>query len=578
MSPVVEPRRTVVPGEVAAAAADRVARDVLVRSWLRETGTVVERPGDLALELPGSRRSLVVRVSSVSTTGSHGLDTVLAPDGSPVPWADLVDLLTREATARTVGRDHTEARDRVLESARRLRGYVVSRAGQHGAPTLPRWLLAEQDLLCGHPWHPMTKSRDGLADELDARFAPEARGSFRLHWYAAHPSVAASGGTGCDVPSLVRALAGPLADDVPPDWLLVPAHPWQAADLRRRPAAAELLDRGVLRDLGTAGAPWWATSSLRTVARPGSPVQLKLSMGLRVTNSRRENTRGEGLLAAHTAALVDAGLGASLAAAHPVFGLVLDRGWLGVDAGGPVGLETVLREVPFDTGADVRCAGSLLDPRPDLVRPPVADVVVRAAAALDLTPAEAAPLWFAHYLDVVVEPLLWLHGTWGIGLEAHLQNVLVEIGEDGLPVHGWYRDNQGWYAAESAVDRLRGLLPTLGEGAALVFPDALVTDRVAYYLGVNHVLGVVAAVAAACRVPERSLLEVLAAHLREHLAGPSPSPAAALLLHARSLPTKANLLTGVDGRDEVESPVETQSVYVDIPNPIRTVAARGALT
>lgn len=550
-------------------AAARIARDVLVRSWLRETGTVVDRAADVAIDLPSAGATLVVRVGSASETGAHAIDAVLGADGSPVSWPELVDLLGREAAARTGRPDHTEARDRVLESARRLERYAAARALEDEEPTLPRWLLAEQDLLTGHPWHPMTKSRDGLDDALDARFAPEARGCFPLHWYAAHPSVAASGGTGRDVPALVRELAGPVADDVPADWLLVPAHPWQAADLRHRPAAADLLDRGLLRDLGPAGPPWWATSSLRTVARPGSAVQLKLSMGLRVTNSRRENTRGEGLLAAHTAALVDAGLGAALAAAHPTFGLVLDRGWLGVDADGPVGLETVLREVPFEADTDVRCAGALLDPRPDLARPPVADAVARAAAALDLDLVRAARLWLARYLDVVVEPLLWLHGTWGIGLEAHLQNVLVEIGDDGLPTHGWYRDNQGWYAAESAVERLRTLLPTVGEGAALVFPDALVTDRVAYYVGVNHVLGVVASVAAACRVPERLLLEVLADSLRAHLAGPSPSPAAALLLRADTLPAKANLLTGVDGRDEVESPVETQSVYVAVPNPIR---------
>lgn len=565
--------RVALPAEVARIGAARLARDVLVRAWLRETETPVNETGDLTIDLPAARTAIVVRIEEVSPTGAHGVAAVTAPNGSPLAFAELVDLLTREAAARTGRVDNAEARDRILESARRLEGYAVTRALEDAAPELPRWLLAEQDLLSGHPWHPMTKSRDGLDDALDAQFSPEARGSFRVHWYAADPSVAASGGTGRDVPALMRELAGPLGEGVPTDWLILPAHPWQAADLRNRPAAADLLDRGLLRDLGPAGAPWWATSSLRTVGRPGADVQLKLSMGMRVTNSKRENTRGEGLLAAHTAELVDAGLGAALAAAYPTFGLVLDRGWLGVNADGPVGLETVLREVPFDADADVRCAGSLFDPRPDLSRPPVADAVSRTAAAFDLDPVSAAQLWFARYLDVVIEPLLWLHGTWGIGLEAHLQNMLVELGEDGLPIHGWYRDNQGWYAAESALDRLRELLPTVGQDAPLVFPDALVVDRVAYYVGVNHVLGVVAAVASACGMAEAVLLRVLGDALREHLGTSSPSAVARLLLEADTLPTKANLLTGVDGRDEVESPVETQSVYVTIPNPLREVSA-----
>lgn len=544
----------------------RLARDVLLRCWLRETGAPVSA-GPMELDLPAAATRLRVEVLERQPSGAHVLGAVTGPEGE-IGLGDLADLLAREAAARTGRADHTEARDRILESARRLQDYAARRSLEDGEPDLPRWLLAEQDLLTGHPWHPMTKSRDGLADDLDARYSPEARGSFPVHWYAAAPEVAACDGAGLDVPDLMQRLAGQAA---PEGWLLVPAHPWQAADLRNRPAAADLLDRGLLRELGPAGADWWATSSLRTVARPDAGVMLKLSMGLRVTNSRRENTRGEGLLAAHTARLVDAGLGAALAAAHPTYGIVLDRGWAGVDGDGPVGLETVVREAPFAPTADVRCAGSLFDPRPDLAAPPVAEVVGRTALARGTSVPEAAEHWFRRYLEVVVEPVLWLHGTWGIGLEAHLQNVLVGLAGDGLPERGWYRDNQGWYAGESAVPRLAELLPSIGADAPLVFPDALVTERVAYYAGVNHVLGVVAAIAAACGVTEERLLVVLAGRLRAHAGGPDASPVATLLLEAETLPAKANLLTGVDGRDEVESPVATQSLYVQVPNPLREV-------
>lgn len=560
-----------VPAEVALVDASRTARDVLVRCWLRETGVGVPAAGSVAVELPAIGEMLDVEVLERRPSGAHVLGRVAGLDGDPVGLETLVDLLSREAAARTGRADHIEARDRLLESARRLEGYAVGRAVEDATPDLPRWLLAEQDLLTGHPWHPMTKSRDGLDDALDAQYSPEARGRFAVHWYAAAPEVAAFDGAGLDVPALMRGLAGPAAAQARESWLLVPAHPWQAADLRNRPAAAELLDRGLLREVGPAGGTWWATSSLRTVARPDAEVMLKLSMGLRVTNSRRENTRGEGLLAVHTARLVDAGLGASLAAAHPAFGIIADRGWLGVDGDGPVGLETVLREAPFAPDADIRCAGALLDPRPDLTRPVVADAVARAATVYGLSLEDAAQMWAARYLDVVVEPVLWLHGTWGVGLEAHLQNTLVQLSADGLPERGFYRDNQGWYAAESAVPRLRELLPTVGEDAPLVFADDLVTERVAYYVGVNHLLGLVAAVAASCRMAEEPLLRVLAGKLRAHVAGPLPSPAGALLLEADTLPAKANLLTGVDGRDEVDSPVENQSVYVDVPNPVREV-------
>ena len=558
----------------ARSAAANHARDVLLRCWLRETGHTVTTDGTATVPLPGTGRTLTVQVVRRSPSGAHHLGEVTDESGRLLDLPEVADLLSREAASRAgLAATHAEdARARIIESAVRLEAYAVARTTETAAPDLPRWLRAEQDLLTGHPWHPMTKSRDGLDDDLDTRFAPETRGHFPVHWFAAAPEVAAWDGAGAfggdGVPALMRALAGPAADLAPPNHLLVPAHPWQAADLPSRSAVAELLERGLLRDLGPAGDPWWATSSLRTVARPGAAVMLKLSLGLRITNSRRENTRAEGRLAVRTARLVQAGLGDALAAAHPGFGLVLDRGWLGVDGPGHLGLETVLRDVPFADQEDVACAGALVDPRPDLPRPPVAVLVDRVAAAHGLPVREAAVLWFRRWVEVVAQPLLWLHGTWGIGLESHLQNVLVGLGTDGLPKHGWYRDNQGWYAAASKVARLERLLPGVGDEVPLVFGDDLVTDRIAYYLGVNNLFGVAAAVAAAVPVPEEELLRVLAAALRAHATGPEPSSVAGLLLHAVTLPVKANLLTGVDGRDEVHAPVESQSVYVDLPNPL----------
>lgn len=544
---------------------------VLVRCWLRETGTPVPGPGLLRVGLPITGRSLVAEVIRRSPSGNHDIAAVTTAEGRPLDVDAAAGLLTAEAAARAgLPPGHGEqARARILESAHRAVGYARARAADPEPPEgLPPWLAAEQGLLGGHPWHPMTKSRDGLPDDEDAVYSPEARGRFPLHWFAARPEVVATGSTDGYVPALLRDLAGDL--DVPRGLVPVPAHPWQAARLAARPGAAALLDRGDLVDLGPAGPPWWATSSLRTVARPDAPVMLKLSLGLRVTNSRRENLRGELILGARTAALVDAGLGAALAAAHPAFGLVRDPAWVGVDGpDGPVGLDTVLREQPFGPADRVACAGALVDARPDRGRPLAADLVHSLVARRSLPVHEAAALWYRRWLDAVAAPLLWLHGRYGIGLEAHLQNVLVGLDGDGLPDRGWYRDNQGWYAAASRVRRLEALLPGIGEDTALVFDDDLVTDRVVYYLGVNHLLGCAAALAEAGLADETDLLAVLATALQTHLAGPDPSPAAELLLTADRLPVKANLLTGVDGRDELDAPVAAQSVYVQIPNPLR---------
>lgn len=539
--------------------------DVLLRCWLRETGTPVTA-GELRLELPATGQDLLVEVVRRSPTGSHRFGAVRIADGRPAGLAEVTALLTAEAGHGLPAGRAEETAARVLDSARRVGRYALSRAAAPDPPPrLPRWLAAEQGLLAGHPFHPVAKSRDDLTDAEDDTYAPEARGHFPLHWYAARPEVLATGSAGRSVLDLLHGLAGAL--DVPAGLVPVPAHPWQAARLADRPAAAALLASGALVDLGPSGPDWWATSSVRTIARPGADVMLKFSLGLRITNSRRDNVRSELALGVRTAELVDAGLGRSLAAAHPGFGLVRDPAWFGVDGDTPVGLDTVIREMPFDPVDDVACAGALVDERPDRSRPVVAYLVEKLSVRRGLTLEKAALDWYRGYLDAVALPLFWLHGAHGIGLEAHLQNLLVGLDADGRPDRGWYRDNQGWYLAASRLGAAQQLLPGVERDVALVFDDALVTDRVVYYLGVNALLGVAGSLGEL--VDEQALLGVLAEMLGTAATGPAASPAAALLLDADTLPVKANLLTCVDGRDELDGDVATQSVYVQVPNPLK---------
>lgn len=62
---------------------------------------------------------------------------------------------------------------------------------------------------------------------------------------------------------------------------------------------------------------------------------LKLSLGLRLTNSRRENLRKELHRGVEVHRLLRAGLSEQWRAAHPGFDIVRDPAWLAVD--GPAG-------------------------------------------------------------------------------------------------------------------------------------------------------------------------------------------------------------------------------------------------
>lgn len=466
----------------------------------------------------------------------------------------------------------------MADSVRRTASFIADRRINPGpSPEADLFLTAEQSLLLGHPLHPTPKSREGLSDAEVGLYSPELRGSFPLHWLAVDRSVLAQDsawterGRTVAADQLTARLAGVLQR--PDDTALLPLHPWQARDLAHRPAVASLLDAGLLRDLGPYGAPWHPTSSVRTVHRPGAEAMLKLSLGVRITNSRRENLRKELHRGVEVHRVLRGGLGEQWRAVHPGFDIVRDPAWLAVNTtdGEPLtGLDVVLRHNPFGPGDDAVCIAGLtsVHPRADGrgARSRLADIVTGLAHRTGRTTGAVAAEWFLRYLDHVVRPVLWLDGTAGIALEAHQQNTLVILDPAGWPVGGHYRDNQGYYFRESHRDALERRLPGIGATSDTFVADAVTDERFAYYLGINNIFGLIGAFGAEQLGDERLLIAALRKFLTTTV--PLGSPLTAKLLDTPVLRTKANLLTRLHGLDELVGPVETQSVYVSFTNPL----------
>ncbi|MFJ9790284.1 IucA/IucC family protein [Streptomyces globosus] len=567
-----------------AAEADAAAVENLLRCWVRERGA--DRPDGpagtlLRVSLPASGTAVVVGVRHWSAAGWHRFGAARiegAPDGAPdLDAVTLAALLAREAGGGAPGA--TDLVARVADSVRRTADFIADRR-ERPRPPAPvdgdAFLTAEQSLLLGHPLQPDPKSREGLSDAEARRYSPELHGSFPLHWFAVAPGALATDsawterGRPVSAARLLARLAPGLP--VPEGTTPLPLHPWQARDLLDRPAVAALLDGGLLHDLGPHGEPWHPTSSVRTVARPGTPVMLKLSLGLRITNSRRENLRKELHRGVEVHRLLRTGLAEQWQAAHPGFDIVRDPAWVAVDApdGSAVpGLDAVLRHNPFRPGDDALCVAALTSPRPRPGRPGMrsrlADTVHRLAAATGHTPAAVSAEWFLRYLDHVVRPVLAFDALAGIALEAHQQNTLVVLDPDGWPAGGRYRDNQGYYFRASRRAELERRLPGIGRASDTFVSDAVTDERFAYYLGINNVLGLVGAFGSERLADERVLLAAFRRFLgRARGLGPLP----ALLLDSPTLRCKANLLTRLGGLDELVGPVDAQSVYVTLSNPL----------
>ncbi|MGW8573314.1 IucA/IucC family protein [Streptomyces niveus] len=568
-------------------AADSAAAQALLRAYVRETGVDVPASGGvLYLTLPCSALTLRVRVLYRSPTGWHrfgGVRVVTSEQGGSVP-AEVGLVAAALVRESTLGRGALpylggDAVARVLNSAARTGAHLVRRRAEKPGTHAPTpFVDAEQALLLGHPFHPAPKSREEASDtELDA-YSPELRGSFPLHWFAVHPDILVGESADGRTPAeLLRPLTAGLGLRIPRGTALVPAHPWQARDILARPAVAALVDAGLLRPLGPAGPPWYPTSSVRTVYRPDADVMLKLSLGMRITNSRRNNLRSEMRLGTRAARLLAAGPAERLRAEHPEFGILRDFGWVSAGHDTETGLETAVRDNPFGHGGlQGLCVAGLVaertgpgDGSPPAHRALLCDAVARTARAHGVSTGEASARWLAAYLDVLAVPLIRLHAWYGIALEPHHQNTLVALDAHGLPRAGWYRDSQGYYVAASHAPAVERLLPGAADGLDLVFDDAFVDERVAYYLGINNLLGLVGAFGALGLADERDLLRVLRARLeRLRAAEPGAKGLLDLLLDAPVLRCKANYLTCVDGLDELVGDVESQSVYVDLTNPL----------
>lgn len=563
------------------AAADAASVEGLLRCWVRETGLTEPRDGVLRVALPASGTGFDVGIRHWSATGHHRFGRVrLAPGLAPLSAVCLAALLAREAGTDPAG--DGDLIGRVADSARRTAHFITDRRERPAAPaTTDPFLETEQSLILGHPLHPTPKGREGLSEAEAGAYSPELRGSFPLHWFAVDRSLIASDSAwtvrGRTVPAgqLLADLAGPGLD-LPDGATALPLHPWQAAEVRHRPEVRELLATGRLRDLGPLGDPWYPTSSVRTLYRPGAPAMLKLSLALRITNSRRENLRKELRRGTEVHRLLRSGLAERWRAVHPGFDIVRDPAWLAVNAPGgePLqGLDVVLRHNPFGPGDQAHCLAGLTSPRPwpglpaPALRSRLADLVGRLAGRTGRPPAAVAAEWFLRYLDTVVRPVLWLDGEAGVALEAHQQNTLVLLDADGWPSGGRYRDNQGYYFRESHRAALERWLPGIGAQSDTFVPDAIADERFAYYLGVNNVLGLIGAFGSQELADERLLLAAFRRFLGQAAAtGRSPLPEQ--LLGSATLRCKANLLTRLHGMDELVGPVDTQSVYVTIRNPL----------
>ncbi|APR84275.1 Siderophore synthetase large component, acetyltransferase [Minicystis rosea] len=526
-------------------------------------------------------------VSHVSATGRHHLE--------PPAYArrkgearleqlglfDFVRILTEIRPTRP-GPGGVGLVERLHDAVDNLTTILTARSGER-ALGLGSFIEAEQALLLGHPTHPLAKSRYGFVGDDLRRYSPELEGWFKLHYFLAHRTVAVEESAVSPKPSAVLRAALLDHPETPdpvrqlllahPDWVVLPAHPWEGDRLLRQAEIQAAIERGLLLSLGPLGDEYTATASVRTVYRPDAPFMLKLSLHVAVTNCERINYLHEMEKGVDVAKLLATAWGRAVERDFPALRILSDPGYLALAWEGDTvaGLRTVVRQNPFPGDEKVFIAASLCE-APVARRSSLEALVRSVSLAKGISLEQAALLWFERYVDVLLGSVIGVYCRHGLALEAHQQNIMVGVDEIGLPDRVYYRDNQGFYFRAGRAEEIRRHVPDFRNGDRCIVAEPDLFGPFAYYLFVNNVYAFVDALVSARLAREVELSRVVKAKLTALLAE-DDTGFVRHVLDAPFWPVKSNLQMPLEGIDEATRPNESFAIFVPCCNPLWMVDA-----
>ena len=580
--------------------ANRLAMQHLVNAYSQETGkaSLFEKyqqnstqlafsQGLTLLSLPLSliQAQLFVPLSYVSRVGRHRIAALpqIFQKGQKLNFsaAAMVSLLLEELVQQSEGHvDAASLVERWIQSRDALQQFLNIRAEDFDALVQVEqgFIESEQALILGHSMHPAPKSRTGFVHEDWQKYSPEACGQTQLHYWLVAPEYIAEG------TALEQAFSIQLKQEIKwhlseseletlaayAHYKLLPLHPWQARYLQSKVWFKSLKAKLKIIDLGEKAWIFSPTTSVRTLASFNAPWMLKPSLSVMITNSIRVNLAKECHRGEMTHRLWHSELGQSILKQCPTLKAVNDPAWIALQLDGEIIDETIciVRDQPFTPEQQVTCIASLCQDHPVEERNRFNALFDQIASQQKLEDkAKIAHDWFKTFLNISLSPLMYVYHRYGMAFESHQQNVLVEL-KDGWPQWLWLRDNQGFYYIEELADEILQQFPELHDKAHAVGSKTFVDERFSYYFFGNTLFGIINAIGATGFVSEQDLLSALQQHLFDLLKHYPQSSLIQSLLYQPTLPYKGNLLTRLYELDELIAPVENQSVYIQLANPL----------
>ena len=545
----------------------------------------------LELQLQHSEIKLVFGVAFRSIVGRHKLTGIYHQRLNSMEWRQLdsisaIMLLIKEIYARSnshhVCDQELELTSRTIESHQIMADYIQERKDDPALQS-PRFIDSEQSVLFGHWLPPTPKSRQGMHRWQHAHYAPELKGCFKLHFFAVERQwLNQSSAIALCAEQIVLRIAEQGACDTELALVkqfsesgkaLVAVHPLQAEWLLKQDYIQQLISTGQLHPIGPLGATFTPTSSVRTLYCEQLNFMVKVSIPVKITNSMRINMGHELDAGVTLAKLLNTTRFSSL---HPQFQVIGDPAYLSLSLPDrdESGFEMILRDNPFKQtknelgiGGIQSIAALVQDAILPNERSKLSTIVHTLSEQQGRSLHQTSIAWFDRYWQCAIEPAIRLFDQFGIALEAHQQNSLLDLTE-GYPKTYFYRDNQGFYLSSSVKSTLMQLEPDLIKCPELFYDNNMIFDRFGYYLVINQLFSVINRLGLDGLVSEETLLNLARIKLDKLLTQVSPLGQGLIrsITERKSIPCKGNLLTRVDDVDELQAEME-QAVYTQIKNP-----------
>lgn len=558
-----------------------VAAQCFLNSLVRETKDwrlTEYQPTELIIPL-GEQQALHFRVAYFSPTQHHRFEfparLVTASGSYPVDFATLSRLIVDKLQHQLLlpATSCETFHQRVMESHAHTQQAIDAR---HDWAALREKALnfgeAEQALLVGHAFHPAPKSHEPFNQQEAERYLPDFAPHFPLRWFAVNKTQIAGESLHLNLQQRLTRFAAEnapqLLNELSDNQWLFPLHPWQGEYLLQQEWCQELVAKGLIKDLGEAGAPWLPTTSSRSLYCATSRDMIKFSLSVRLTNSVRTLSVKEVKRGMRLARLAQTDDWQTLQARFPTFRVMQEDGWAGLrDLHGNIMQESLfaLREnlLVDQPQSQTNVLVSLTQAAPDGGDSLLVAAVKRLSDRLGITAQQAAHAWVDAYCQQVLKPLFTAEADYGLVLLAHQQNILVQMLGD-QPVGLIYRDCQG----SAFMPHAAGWLDTIGEAQAEnVFTREQLLRYFPYYLLVNSTFAVTAALGAAGLDSEANLMarvRTLLAEVRDQV---THKTCLNYVLENPYWNVKGNFFCYLNDHNE-NTIVDPSVIYFDFANPL----------